>query len=201
MTAKLFDRLSDGFSRTSHLSYKAVRDDSHFAQQPVRDAAVLIAITARPEPGLLLTCRPKTMNNHPGQIAFPGGKHEPGEDAVAAALREAHEELAIDPAHVQIVGQAQNFATGTGFNLTPVLGLVPADLPIQPDPYEVDDWFEAPLRHVLDRANHISLIGDFAGHKLPYFEINWQGYRIWGITAGIIANLSHRLDWRELVDG
>ena len=199
--SQLFDRLSEHFARTADVGFVGLRDDSEFARQPLRDAAVLVPVTERAEPGVLLTHRPDTMTNHPGQVAFPGGKLEPGEDAVGAALREAEEELAIDPAQVRVVGQATSFITGTGFRLTPVLAVVPADLPIRPDPREVAGWFEAPLRHVLDRDNHKAKIGIFLGNERPYFEIDWQGHRIWGITASIFAHLSHRLDWKELIDG
>jgi 8-oxo-dGTP pyrophosphatase MutT (NUDIX family) len=197
----LFDRLARLFDASHHIGYHGLRDDSDFARQPVRDAAVLMAVTDRAEPGLLLTQRPDTMSNHPGQIAFPGGKLEPGEDAIAAALREAEEELAIAASQVRVVGAAQSFVTGTGFNLTPVLGLIPPDLPIIPDPREVEGWFEVPLRHVFDQRNHIAKVGLFMGHERPYTQIEWQGHRIWGITAGIIVNLSHRLAGEELVDG
>jgi 8-oxo-dGTP pyrophosphatase MutT (NUDIX family) len=197
----LFHRLTRLFDASSHIGIEGLRDDSDFARQPLRDAAVLMAITDRAEPGLLLTQRPDTMANHPGQIAFPGGKLEAGEDAIAAALREAQEELAIASEQVRVVGAAHSFVTGTGFNLTPVLGLIPPDLPIAPDPREVAGWFEAPLRHLLDQRNHIARTGLFMGHERPYTEIEWQGHRIWGITAGIIVNLSHRLAWEELADG
>ena len=196
----LFDRLARLFEATHHIGIEGLRDDSDIAGETLRDAAVLIAVTDRPEPGLLLTHRPETMAAHPGQVAFPGGKLEPGEDAVAAALREAEEELAIAPSQVRVVGAAQPFVTGSGFMLTSVLGLVPPDLPIRPDPREVAGWFEAPLRYVLDPANHVGKTGLFKGHERAYTEIDWQGHRIWGITAGIIVNLSHRLAWKELVD-
>lgn len=197
----LFERLSRLFDATRHIGIEGMRDDSDFAPTPLRDAAVLMAVTDRPEPGIILTHRPRTMANHPGQVAFPGGKMEPGEDAIAAALREAEEELAIAPASVRVVGSADAFVTGTGFSLTPVLGLVPPDTAITPDPREVDGWFEAPLRFVLDPANHVDRTGMFGGHERPYVEIVWKGHRIWGITAGILANLSHRLAWQELIDG
>lgn len=199
--SSLFDRLSTLFDASHHVGMSGMRDDSDFAQPPLRDAAVLMAITDGDEPGLLLTHRPNTMANHPGQVAFPGGKLEPGEDAHAAALREAEEELAIEPAKVRLIGSATPFVTGTGFNLTPVLGLIPPDLPITPDPHEVDGWFEAPLRFVLDHSNHVQKTGMFLGNERPYIEIMWEGHRIWGITAGIIANLAHRLPWEELLDG
>ncbi|WP_052769028.1 NUDIX hydrolase [Aurantiacibacter marinus] len=197
----LFDRVSRLFDASHHIGIEGIRDDSAWAGGALRDAAVLMAVTDSAEPGLLLTHRPQSMAAHPGQVSFPGGKLEAGEDPVAAALREAEEELAIPPAQVRIVGSARSFVTGTGFNLTPVLGLVPADLTITPDPREVEDWFEAPLRFVLDQRNHVAKMGDFGGHQLPYTEIVWEGHRIWGITAGIIANLSHRLAWEELLDG
>ncbi|MXO61379.1 CoA pyrophosphatase [Altererythrobacter salegens] len=197
----LFERLSRLFHESSHVGPIGLRDDSAFAPPELRPAAVLIAVTDRPEPGVLLTHRPDTMPSHPGQVAFPGGKLELGEDAIAAALREAHEELAIPPQKVRVIGEADSFVTGSGFSLTPVLGMVPPDLPLAPDPREVADWFEAPLRFVLDQANHVRKLGMFRGHERPYTEIDWQGHRIWGITAGILTNLSHRLAWQDLVDG
>jgi len=197
----LFERLERLFHAGSHVGSLGLRDDSAWAPPELRPAAVLIAVTDRPEPGVLLTHRPETMTSHPGQVAFPGGKLEPGEDAVAAALREAHEELAIDPSSVRIVGTTDSFVTGSGFALTPVLGLVPPDLQIVPDPREVASWFEAPLRFVLDQANHVRKVGQFRGHEREYTEIDWQGHRIWGITASILSNLSHRMAWQELVDG
>lgn len=196
----LFDRLERLFHEGSHVGSIGLRDDSAFAPPELRPAAVLIAVTDRAEPGVLLTHRPDTMPSHPGQVAFPGGKIEAGEDAIAAALREAHEELAIDPAEVRVIGTTDSFVTGSGFALTPVLGLVRPDLPIVPDPREVASWFEAPLRFVLDQANHERKVGLFRGHERQYTEIDWQGHRIWGITAGILTNLSHRLAWQELVD-
>jgi len=158
-------------------------------------------VTDRPDPGVLLTHRPETMRAHPGQVAFPGGKLDPGEDALAAALREAHEELGIEPGSVRVIGASDRFVTGSGFDVTPVLGLIPPDLPIRPDPREVSSWFEAPLRFILDEANHVHKLGEFRGFERPYLEIDWQGHRIWGVTAAIIHNLSRRLAWQELVDG
>ncbi|RPF72356.1 CoA pyrophosphatase [Aurantiacibacter spongiae] len=197
----LFERLSHLFERSRDVGFAGIRDDREWAPETLRDAAVLMAVTDRPEPGILLTHRPDTMPSHPGQVAFPGGKLEAGEDAIAAALREAEEELAIDPAKVRIVGSAPPFVTGSGYTLTAVLGLIPPDLPIRPDPREVADWFEAPLRFVLDQRNHVEKTGMFGETELPYYEIEWEGHRIWGITAGIIANLSHRLAWEDLAGG
>ena len=197
----LFDRLSELFHAGHHVGSIGLRDDADFAPPEPRPAAVLIAVTDRPEPGVLLTHRPETMPSHPGQVALPGGKLEPGEDAIAAALREAHEELGIEREQVRVIGEAHSFVTGSGYALTPVLGLIPADLPLRPDPREVASWFEAPLAYVLDQRNHRRKTGMFRGFERPYTEIEWQGHRIWGITAGILTNLSHRLAWQELADG
>ncbi|MEN7536977.1 CoA pyrophosphatase [Aurantiacibacter flavus] len=198
--SELFDRLTHIFAKSRDVGFAGLRDDSDVTSGQLRPAAVLIAVTDRPDPGILLTQRPDTMLKHPGQVAFPGGKLEAGEDAVAAALREADEELAIAPDAVRVIGQTQSFVTGSGFELTPVLGLVPHDLPIRPDPREVAGWFEVPLRYALDQRNHVAKSGLFRGIQRDYTEILWQDYRIWGITAGILANLSHRLAWEDLLD-
>jgi len=197
----LFDRLQRLFDEGHGVELPGLRNDARFAPAEIRPAAVLIAVTDRPRPGVLLTHRPEDMRAHPGQVAFPGGKLDPGENAVEAALREAHEELAISPSDVRVIGASDRFVTGSGYDVTPVLGLVPSDLPITPNPQEVSGWFEAPLRFILDPANHVQKLGEWRGRTRPYIEIDWQGHRIWGITAAIIANLSRRLAWQELSDG
>lgn len=197
----LFDRLSRLFEDSEDIGMEGLRDGSELLTSPPRPAAVLIPVTDRPQPGVLLTERPDTMASHPGQVAFPGGKIETGESEVEAALREAEEELGIRPGDVQVIGATQAFVTGSGFRLTPVLAVVPPDLPITPDPREVADWFEAPLRHLLDQSNHAEKTSVLRGYERRYTEIMWEDRRIWGITAGIIANLSHRMSWEALIDG
>jgi 8-oxo-dGTP pyrophosphatase MutT (NUDIX family) len=160
-----------------------------------KDAAVLIAITDRPEPGLLLTVRREHLRTHAGQIAFPGGRVEPGEDAVAAALREAQEEILLDPANVEVVGALEPYRTVTGYVVTPVLGLVPPGLPLRPHEHEVAELFEAPLTYMLDPANQRRVSALFRGRERHYYEILWGGRRIWGATAAMIVNLSRRLRW------
>jgi len=193
--SELFDRLTRLFDEGHGVELPDLRSDASFAPSELRPAAVLIAVTDRREPGVLLTHRPAGMRAHPGQVAFPGGKLDPGEDAVAAALREAHEELKIDPGNVTIIGASDRYVTGTGYDVTPVLGLVPPDLPIVPDPREVAAWFEAPLGFLLDSANHLPRQAEWRGGVREYIEIDWQGHRIWGVTAAIIANLARRLAW------
>jgi 8-oxo-dGTP pyrophosphatase MutT (NUDIX family) len=159
-------------------------------------AAVLIAITDRPEPGVILTVRREHLRTHAGQIAFPGGRVDPGEDSIAAALREADEELLLDPAAVEVAGTLDPYRTVTGYVVTPVLGVVQPDLPLQPHEHEVADWFEAPLSFLLDPQNQRQVSALFQGRHCHYYEINWNDRRIWGATAAMIVNLSRRLQWR-----
>lgn len=161
----------------------------------LRPAAVLAAITERERPGVLLIHRPSNMRAHPGQVAFPGGKLDPGETVTEAALREAQEELGIDPAGVRVIGASDPYHSGSGYDITPVIGLVSPDLRIQPNPSEVAQWFEAPLDFVLDPANHAMFWRDWNGTTYPVWEIVWNEHRIWGVTAGIVVNLSRRLGW------
>ena len=158
-----------------------------------REAAVLVAITDRPEPGLLLTQRREDLRTHAGQVAFPGGRIDEGEDAVAAALREAQEELGLDPALVRLLGQADPYCTVTGYWVTPIVGVVPPDLDLVPNPAEVADWFEAPLDFVLDPANQQRMTAEYRGRMRHYYQINWEDRHIWGATAAMLVNLSRRI--------
>jgi 8-oxo-dGTP pyrophosphatase MutT (NUDIX family) len=158
-------------------------------------AAVLIAITDRAEPGVILTVRREHMRTHAGQIALPGGRLDPGEDAAEGAIREAHEELGMPPDVVNVVGALEPYRTVTGYVVSPVVGVVPPDLPLEPHEHEVADWFEAPLVFLLDRANHRRESALFQGRERHYWEIMWKGRRIWGATAAMIINLSRRLRW------
>jgi 8-oxo-dGTP pyrophosphatase MutT (NUDIX family) len=128
--------------------------------------------------------------------SLPGGRVEPGEDAVAAALREADEELLLAPTAVDVVGRLDPYRTVTGFIVTPVVGVIPPGLPLQPHEHEVADWFEAPLGFVLDPANQQRVSALFQRQTRHYYEIVWNDRRIWGATAAMIVNLSRRLQWR-----
>ena len=160
------------------------------------EAAVLVAMTDRSEPGIILTVRHGGMRTHAGQVAFPGGRVDTGEDAEAAALREAWEELGLDPLRVAVVGRLETYRTVTGYLVTPVVGVVPPDLPLAPHEQEVEDWFEAPVTFLLDPANRSRQSVVFQGRQRDYYEIEWNGRRIWGATAAMLVNLSRRLQWR-----
>jgi 8-oxo-dGTP pyrophosphatase MutT (NUDIX family) len=158
-------------------------------------AAVLIAITDGAEPGVILTVRREHMRTHAGQVAFPGGRLDAGEDATAAALREAHEELLLKPGSVEVLGTLDEYRTVTGYVVTPVVGVIPPHPPLTPHEDEVAEWFEAPLRHLLDPASQRRRTALFAGRERHYYEILWNERRVWGATAAIIVNLSRRLQW------
>jgi len=156
-------------------------------------AAVLIAFTDRPDPGILLTQRTDTLRHHAGQVAFPGGRLDPGEDAIAAALREAEEEIALPPASVELIGAIDPYRTGTRFDITPVVGVVPPDLALVPAEAEVASVFEVPFSFLRDPAHHHRASAWWQGAERHYIEIPWNDRRIWGATAAMIVNLSHRL--------
>lgn len=158
-------------------------------------AAVLIAITERAEPGVILTVRREHLRTHAGQIAFPGGRLDEGEHAVDAALREAEEELGLLPSAVEVAGALDEYRTVTGYVVTPVIGAIPPDLPLRPHEHEVADWFEAPLAYLLDPSNQQLQSAVFAGLERRYWQIGWNGRRIWGATAAMLVNLSRRLQW------
>jgi 8-oxo-dGTP pyrophosphatase MutT (NUDIX family) len=157
---------------------------------------VLVAITERPNPGILLTVRREHLRTHAGQIAFPGGRLDSGESAEAAAVREAQEELGLDPALVELAGRLDDYRTVTGYVVAPVIGAIPPDVPLHPHDNEVADWFEAPLSFLLDRRHQKVETAVFGGRERRYWQIEWNGRRIWGATAAMLVNLSRRLQWR-----
>jgi 8-oxo-dGTP pyrophosphatase MutT (NUDIX family) len=196
----LFDPLARAFAQGHAREVPDLLSDERFARDGrATPAAVLIAITDVPDdPQVILTQRPRAMRDHPGQVAFPGGKIDPGEDAVTAALREAEEELALPRDAVRVIGISDIYHTGTGFLVTPVVGVVPPGLELTPSPSEVEAWFEAPLSLLLDPASWSTNEVYWRGANRRYLELEWQGFRIWGVTAAIIANLSRRIDLAEL---
>jgi 8-oxo-dGTP pyrophosphatase MutT (NUDIX family) len=165
----------------------------------LREAAVLIAVTDRPEPGVILTQRPQWLRSHGGQVAFPGGKIEAHDsDAVAAALREAQEEIGLNPRDVDVAGVGDAYHSGSGYRIVPVVAVIPPDLTFDPDPNEVEDWFEVPFDHLFNPANFAFHQAHWQGRLRGYYDMMWGERRIWGVTAGIIVNLAQRLPagWR-----
>ena len=158
-------------------------------------AAVLMAISDEAAPQLLVTLRGAHLKRHAGQVAFPGGKQDAGDpDAVAAALREAEEEVALPRGMVEVLGTLDPYRTGTGFLVTPVVGVVPPGLTLRADPGEVDSMFHLPLTHVLDPANHERRSGQWQGQTRHYWAIRHDSHYIWGATAGMIVALARRLE-------
>jgi 8-oxo-dGTP pyrophosphatase MutT (NUDIX family) len=194
----LFDRVSEMLARGHDAAPPLLWEDPRLeGDEAFRPAAVLVPFTEREEPGMILLHRPSNMRSHPGQIAFPGGKIDPGEDAVEAALREAHEELGIEPDDVRVVGTTDLYRTGSGFEITPVLGVVPPDIEIRPNPTEVAQWFEAPAGFLLDPANQQQQWMEWEGRQHTFMQVQWREHCIWGVTGAIVCNLSKRLNWHD----
>jgi len=171
------------------------------APNPVA-ASVLVPLVMRDQPTVLLTQRTSHLSKHAGQISFPGGRSESSDpDAVYTALREAHEEVGLDPARVNVLGTMPTYTTGTGFVVTPVVGLIEASpeeiqrLHLQADPSEVDEIFEVPLHFLMSPQHHQRRAFDVPGSRIEFFSMPWtaQGgdkeYFIWGATAAMLRNL------------
>lgn len=171
-----------------------VRDSRNFTDRPTRHAAVLVPILLRDPPTVLLTRRADHMSSHAGQVAFPGGKiDESDADAVAAALREAEEEVGLAPDRVEVLGLLPDYLTGSAYRITPVVGLVRPHVSLKPNPQEVAELFEVPLAFLMDPANHQRHALDWEGRSIdwlamPYPDGPDQRF-IWGATAALLRNL------------
>jgi 8-oxo-dGTP pyrophosphatase MutT (NUDIX family) len=154
-------------------------------------AAVLVPLVVRDATAsLLLTRRTDHLHHHPGQISFPGGRVEEVDDSpVSTALRETEEEIGLDRSRVELLGALPDYFTGTGFRVTPVVGLVHPPFELRLDAFEVAEAFEVPLTHFLDPANHQRLSREFEGRTRHFYAMPYNDYYIWGATAGIIMSL------------
>jgi 8-oxo-dGTP pyrophosphatase MutT (NUDIX family) len=164
------------------------------SDRPPVPAAVLVPIVLGPAPGVLLTKRNAHLNKHGGQVSFPGGRIDASDrDAETAALREAEEEIALDPSRVEIIGRMADYVTGTGYRITPVLGLLPPGLPLRAAPEEVEAVFELPIDVLLDpdaprrRRHHVH------GRWRDYWVWPHPDHYIWGATAAILVDLAQKL--------
>ena len=162
---------------------------------PHRRAAVLVPVVFRADgPSLVLTERAANLRDHSGQVALPGGKIDPSDPGPAdAALREAFEEIGLPPASVRLLGYIDPYLSGTGFLVTPVIGLVAADATFRPNPTEVADVFEVPLPVLMDRERYRLRSREWQGRTRWFYALTFGERLIWGVTAGILNNLRERL--------
>ena len=163
--------------------------------RPLRSAAVLVPVIARPEGAtVLMTRRADSLASHTGQIAFAGGRLDPGETAVIAALREAHEEVALASDAVEVLGLGDPYESGSGFLITPVIGWLAEPPLVTPSPDEVAEVFEVPWDFLMDIANHRrDFLEPEPGLRRWFWAVPWQDRYIWGVTAGILRNLYDRI--------
>lgn len=172
---------------------------AHFPERPT-PAAVLVPIVDHAEElTLLLTVRSSHLKNHGGQIAFPGGRIEPADGGPArAALREAEEEVGLDPSRVAIVGYLPDHLIVSGYRVTPVVGFVEPGFTLRLDPKEVDDAFEVPLRFLFDPLNHKSRLRRIGDEDIELHDIPFGERNIWGATAGMLLTF-YRLVMQDLM--
>jgi 8-oxo-dGTP pyrophosphatase MutT (NUDIX family) len=176
-----------------------IRVEPRFIDRESTPASVLVPLVLRDDVTVLLTQRTDHLTDHPGQISFPGGRAEGQDvDATATALREAEEEIGLRASHVEVIGHLPTYTTGTGFVVTPVVGLVRQDFSLQVDPFEVAEAFEVPLSFLMSPANHQRHSVEIAGARREFLSMPWerpgeQGrtrrYFIWGATAAMLRNL------------
>jgi 8-oxo-dGTP pyrophosphatase MutT (NUDIX family) len=162
--------------------------------QPLRPAAVLIPVVDRPEPGVVLTQRTPHLPNHAGQIAFPGGSIDPGDESpCAAALREAEEEIGLDPRVVEPIGYLDLYLTFSGYRILPLVGRVVPGYSLTLNAHEVEDAFEVPLAFLMDAQNHALHSREWKGIMRRFYAMPYRDRYIWGVTAGILRNLYERV--------
>jgi 8-oxo-dGTP pyrophosphatase MutT (NUDIX family) len=162
----------------------------------LRPAAVLVPLIDHADGmTVLLTQRTAHLSAHAGQIAFPGGRIEQQDvDAVAAALRETEEEVGLTRKLISVIGRLDTYVTGTGFEITPIVGIVTPRYTLAIDPNEVAEVFEVPLSYVLDSRNHNRTERESAGRTRVFFVLPYEGRNIWGATAGMLVNLAEVLN-------
>ena len=166
------------------------------AERPtLKPAAVLIGVVEHPDgPAVILTRRSDSLRSHTGQVALPGGRCDPGETPWQTALREAHEEIGLEPSLVTLAGLSTPYRTGTGYHITPVVGFIAPGFSLTVNPDEVADVFETPFKFLMDPANHIQHEREIpTGITRRFYGMTWEDRFIWGATAGILRALYDRL--------
>lgn len=187
--AELRARIADP-ARHARLAPTGSDDAQDLMPERRIDAAVLVPIILRAEPAILLTLRSATLSSHPGQVSFPGGRMEPGETAEQAALREAAEEVGLDPRLPRLLGTLPEHRTGTGYHVTPVMALITPPFTLTPDPAEVAEIFEYPLAGLLHPGAPQRHSRDFRGRRREYWVWPHERHHIWGATAAMLRNLA-----------
>jgi 8-oxo-dGTP pyrophosphatase MutT (NUDIX family) len=159
-----------------------------------KPAAVLVPIVDRDEPTVILTIRTQELANHAGQVAFPGGKIDPEDESpVAAALREAKEEIGLPPVLVEPIGYLDLYLTFTGFRILPTVARVKPDFTLALNPREVTESFEVPLSFLMTPENHQRKSREWKGVTREFYAMPFENRYIWGVTAGILRNLYERI--------
>ncbi|MBL4820164.1 MAG: CoA pyrophosphatase [Gammaproteobacteria bacterium] len=175
-----------------------VEEMSRLNREPLRKASVLIPVikpTASSRSHIVLTLRSDNLNSHAGQVSFPGGSREHHDsDNIETALRESEEEIGLNPDAVEIIGQLGEFLLPSGFEVTPVIGLVEPEPQLTPCPIEVNEIFMAPTELLLDPEAYTESIVEFAGQPRKILELYYEGYRIWGATAVILHHLATQIN-------
>lgn len=166
------------------------------------EAAVLMAFTDETEPQLILTRRADHLNSHRGEVALPGGKIDPDDASfVHTALRESQEEIGLDPAQVEILGHLDPMVTRFGVKVTPVVGIVSANIALAANPEEIDSIFRVPLAFFLRDERARTDKGTVNGHSVAVPCWHWEGYEIWGVTAIILVNFMNRVLGKNIDTG
>ena len=164
------------------------------APRELLPAAVLLPLIVRDEPFVLLTQRTDTLTRHAGQVAFPGGRQDPGDiSLVETALRETQEETGIEPAFVTVAGFLDAYETGTGYAILPVVGFLSEGYALKAEAREVAAIFEVPLAFLLDPANRVKQSREFQGTMRSFYAFTYQERYIWGATAAMLINFADRI--------